>query len=331
MIERRLAQHPDIGRENSMNLQKLLIPLDGSRMAEAALPYAGVFSRATGAELYLLGVADTTREAILSPGPTTIAWLLSRERERLQSYLQTTAAALRCGEVSCVPLVEEGNPPDEILAAADRLDADAIFMATHGRGVVARWIIGSVANAIIRRSSRPVLAVQPAPEGQPEQQPISLRRIMVPLDGSQLAEAALPLAADLARATGALLMLVRVEPNIYLHGGYEFVPDFEYPTARTRATVQTYLARVGEAFAADVQHEVTVLRGSPDDELHRFAGEHGVDLTVMTTHGYGGLRRLVIGSTSDRLVRSGLPILLVPPATIPAMAAPAGSAVQAVR
>jgi nucleotide-binding universal stress UspA family protein len=167
----------------------------------------------------------------------------------------------------------------------------------------------------MRTGTTPTLLVQPPAEGAPGG--VSLRRIMVPLDGSPLAEAALPLAGQLALATGARLILVRVEPfGPAIAGGFELVPDFSFAEIGVCTPAEAYLQDVSHTLAAGLQVETVVLRGPVAVALEDFGRDSHADLVVMATHGRGGLRRLVIGSSADRLVRSRLPVLLVRPSVV---------------
>jgi nucleotide-binding universal stress UspA family protein len=147
---------------------------------------------------------------------------------------------------------------------------------------------------------------------------VALRRLMVPLDGSALAEAALPVAAYLAQAAGAKLLLVRAEPWLASHmGEFEYagyVTDIERLEAEVAARAMSYLALVQEQLPPGLGVETAVHRGYIVDALLDCAERGDIDLIAMSTHGRGGLRRLVLGSTADRFVRAGLPTLLVPPA-----------------
>jgi nucleotide-binding universal stress UspA family protein len=138
---------------------------------------------------------------------------------------------------------------------------------------------------------------------------------MVPLDGSDLAEAALPLARELAMAVGARVMLVRVEPFIGLRTGAYAVPaaDVAYMEAAAATAAEAYLQEVRGQLSEEVRTDTLLVRGAPAPELVAFAQREHADLVVMATHGRGGLRRLVLGSTADRMVRSGVPTLLVRP------------------
>jgi nucleotide-binding universal stress UspA family protein len=141
---------------------------------------------------------------------------------------------------------------------------------------------------------------------------------MVPLDGSPLAERALPVAADICRAAGATLLLVRVEP--FVSAGTtpdEAVPDFTRFDDEVVAAAEAYLHKLATELPQGVHWETFVLRGFTSATLIEFAEKEGVDLVVMSTHGRGGLRRMAMGSTADRVVRAGTPTLLVRAAPAP--------------
>jgi nucleotide-binding universal stress UspA family protein len=250
-----------------------------------------------------------------SPGlenwPTAVrTYVESTRLDALSQRLTTVAAGLNARGLDAETSVVMGDPADEILAAADAADVALVVMATHGRGGIQRLMVGSVADKVMRMATRPVLLVRP--EETPAVEPIEIRQVMVPLDGSPLAEAALPLAVHIARATGAMLLLVRVEP--FLTAGsapYEAVPDFTQLEADVVAAAEAYLRKVAGDLPVGIHAETFVLRGFSAATLVEFAANEGVDLVVMTTHGRGGLRRLALGSTADRMVRSGMPTLLV--------------------
>jgi nucleotide-binding universal stress UspA family protein len=188
-------------------------------------------------------------------------------------------------------------------------------MATRGHGGVQRWLLGSVADKVMRLSSRPVLLIRPP---EPEDGAASLtaavplRRLMVPLDGSPLAEAALPLADSLGAALGASLLFVRVEPwLVTMMPDVGYVPNLAQMDADAEAAAQSYLDEVRGRLTPALQSASTVARGAPAETLIRLVAEDGIDLFVMSTQGRGGLSRLVLGSTADRVVRAGVPTLLV--------------------
>jgi nucleotide-binding universal stress UspA family protein len=302
----------------------VLVPMDGSGRSLAALPYAEAVARATGAAVHLLAVVE--REpggAVARPGfPRTV--LEEMRRVELTRQLEETAAPLRGRGLTVTTDLAYGEPADEILVAADAEPVTMTVMATHGRGAAQRMIVGSVADKVMRLSGRPTLLVR-AQEGEVEAKPIVLRRVMVPLDGSPAAEHCLVAASELASATGATLTLVRVEPYISVSTSpYEPVGvDLASMEAEIAAAAHAYLEDVRSRLPAGFPVETVVLRGFAAAMLIDFVTSGQVDLVVMTTHGRSGVRRLVLGSVADRMVRSGVPVLLTRP--VPAARPGAGA------
>jgi nucleotide-binding universal stress UspA family protein len=301
-----------------MDIKTILVPLDGSQTAEAALPYAEAIAGATGAAVHLLAVVES--EAGGPAGrPLQVRQYLGRiGQEAMTAYLDLTAGALRERGITAATTVVTGDPADEITAAAEDTPDAIIVMATHGRGGLDRWLIGSVADKVMRTATRPTLLVLPPQAALPTRE-VVLRRIMVPLDGSDVAETALAAAGALAGATGATVTLVRVVPWLSTTAAlYGYVPELDRMDADAVAAAEDYLAAVKRRLPAGLRGETIVLRGTAGLMLESFALHEDVDLVVMTTHGAGGLRRLVLGSTADRLVRAGAPALLIRAATLAA-------------
>lgn len=297
-----------------MTIHSVIVPLDESPLAEAALPYAEALARAFGARLHLLGVVERREGGVLSVRPEVRAHVETAARQALTTYLEATAQELRGHSLDVGVLVRSGDPAQEIVAAADEVPDAVIVMATHGRGGMERWLIGSVADKVMRTAPCPVLLVRP-PQAGAERRQVMLRRLMVPLDGSDLAQTALPLAGELARALGATLVLVRVEPWLTMTApSYAYLPDLDRLEADVEALAAASLQEARGRLPADLNVETVVLRGAPAATLIDYArGEGRIDLVVMSTHGAGGLRRLLIGSVADRVVRAGLPTLLIRP------------------
>ncbi len=292
-----------------MNVRCIIVPLDESVLAEAALPYAETLAAGAGAALRLISVVETEPAGLVGGLPEVRAYLERSAEEAREQYLHRTVAALADRGLQATTRVLRGDPVDEILAAADEEADSVIVMATHGRGGMERWLVGSVADKVMRMSTRPVLLVRPREDG--ELADVTLRRVMAPLDGSELSEQALPLATVIARTCGATLVLVRVEPWLAATVPvYGYLPDLGRMDADAAVAAEQYLEDVRRGLPADLTVRTAVLRGAPADALIGFTRRERIDLTVMGTHGAGGFRRFVLGSTADRMIRSGLPVLL---------------------
>jgi CBS domain-containing protein len=207
-------------------------------------------------------------------------------------------AALQAGGLTVSRSIVLGDPVDAILAASSQDDVTMVVMASRGRGAVGRMLVGSVADAVVRSGPRPILIVRPEYIRIPPRK-TRFEQLAVGLDGSPAAEAALPLAGELARATGATLHMVRVEP----------APN--YAQEDTTASARAYLMQARDQLPQSLNVETVVLQGNPAESLEQFVVRERIDLMLMATRGRGGLRRLLLGSTTEALVRAGVPTLLL--------------------
>ncbi len=228
--------------------------------------------------------------------------------------------AARIREAGAIQLATahlSGSPAPALADYAREVGADLVVMTTHGRGGLQRVWLGSVADQLVRSLDVPVLLVRPE-EVAPVQRVPALEEILVPLDGSRWAEAALPSALGVAKLFGARLLLVQVvEPVMLLLDG-PVVPQSldEELMALRRREAQDYLDDVAERIIerGSVSRAIAVLAGNALAGIQAAAASPGIGMIAMATHGRGGLRRLAIGSVTDKLVRTGhLPVLVTRP------------------
>jgi nucleotide-binding universal stress UspA family protein len=295
-----------------MERTTVLVPLDGSTLSAVARPYADAIARAMEAPLRLLAVVEREPGVSESQPVEVHAHLERGHVEGVTHTLETTATEPREHGLRVSTDVLKGDPVDEILAAADQENVRMTVMANHGRGGFQRALVGSVSDKVMRLNAHPTFLIRSEEQGTLG--PVSLRRLMVLLESSPLAEAAVPVATELAGATSALLVLVRVQPfttPMWLpDASPEAITEME---AADVADAEQYVAGVRRGIPPAVRTDAKVLRGSAALELPQFASEADIGLVVITTHGRGGFRRLVLVSVADRMVRAGLPVLLVQP------------------
>ncbi len=300
----------------------MLVPLDGSPLAERALPYAEALARKTGAPLALVrAVPFLARPATDEPYPTLAEARDAAAREA-RDYLDGVAARLTARGVAAETAVPYADEAEGIIEEARRRGADPIVMATHGRGGLGRWVYGSVAEAVLARTPVPLLLVRAwAPEGAAAlagDRPL----LLAPLDGSPFAEAALPVAEGLADRLGGDLLLLRavLRPGPDFGPGWFAAPLLRDEPAADEGAARDYLRRVAEGFARRGRTVQTELRaGAPAEVIAAIGRERGAALAVMATRGYTGAERALLGSVADATLRHGsLPLLLVrPPAPDP--------------
>jgi nucleotide-binding universal stress UspA family protein len=304
--------------------KKILVPLDRSALAEQAIGQAALLARRAKAAIDLVTVHVPFPFAGFSDKPWD-----DKEAAAEAKYLEAIQAELRSGsDVPATYVVLKGEPAEHIRLRALDVGADLIVMTTHGRTGLSRLWLGSVADSVVRHSTVPVLMLRPVKSSRGRaaaRRPF--KRILVPLDGSALAADALGPATDLARATAATLVLLRVVLPVPLMSAYDStVPFARQPfvvddaatagiTAATRRDIETVAARLHEETGLEVSAD-TVVDSRVAEAIVRFAQSHQVDAVAMSTHGRGATRWL-LGSVADKVLRSGnLPVLLRCPAAV---------------
>lgn len=298
----------------------ILVPLDGSPAAERAVGIAARMARSGGATLNLVHVhTPATLDPISIAGmPVIDAELRSLAADHERAYLSRVAADVAGPDLTPVIARIEGPVAPTLVAHARAIHADLIVLTTHGRGGFAQLWLGSVADALVRNSVAPLLLLRPkTPVAAFESEPF--HRIMVLLDGSPLAESVLPHAQALAAGEGAELILLRVVDTLLAPNAMPYADIYRLDQTaiiKARAAAHDYLDAHAEPLRAaglTVHTQVT-----QDDEPWRAiltaAEANAVDLVAIATRGQGGMAKLFLGSTADKILRGcTLPILLIHP------------------
>lgn len=300
--------------------ERILVPLDGSALAKQALPYAQEVT-ATGGELVLfhaveeLGDVRDPRGQVGRPGEATDRQRIEASKQHLTMLADGLRKASPGLDVSVTVAI--GDPAEQILRVAGETNVGMIVIASHGRGALGRWTYGSVADRISRQAPVPVMIVRPR-EDEKSIGEVAVHRLLVPLDGSVFAEQALPVAAELAKRLQVPIQLIRaIEPtreiamatapaapisaDLYTELRREAVTDAQQSLDRAAAT----LADSGATITS------RVLDG-PATGAILDAAKPG-DLIVLASHGRSGIKRWVLGSVAEKLVRlAPVPVVLVP-------------------
>lgn len=287
-----------------MAIGSVVIPLDGSELAEEALPYGNSIATRLGAELLLVQVIAGD-----APGGSDDA---ARE------YL--TQAAAKLGD-SVRTSLRMGDVAEQIIEAANETTEALIVMTTRGRSGLGRWLYGSIADRVVREAERPVLLVR---SGMKRAEDGAIHKIIVPLDGSQHAEAALRPAIELTRAFNAQLDLIRIVDQTQWYAMMSPEPVASASAANAinemiqqlSAEAQEYIAGVSDRLKRDDDLTTggVTLEGIPADQILAYERDQKADLVVMSTHGRSGVNRVVFGSVAERVLRQGqTPVLMVRP------------------
>lgn len=268
-------------------LDRILVPLDGSELAEGVLPLVAELARKPASEVVLLRVY-TPR---VIPAPDAYTTADSGEPEATQ-YIESKVLRLREKGVRARGTARLGSSAGTILDVASEERATMIAMATHGRSGMARWTLGSVAEKVLRASPVPVFIHRAMAEATIKSPPFG--RILLPLDGSDLARSIVPSIAEMARTFGSRVLLMHVAE-----------PD--HPEAAEG--VQSIMT---DLVAQGVEGSVIVRTGDPASQILEVAGAHEIGLLAMSTHGRTGPTRWIFGSVTEKVLRAAeVPMLVV--------------------
>jgi len=283
----------------------IIVALDGSPLAERALPVAETLSKRTNWHLALVRAVPYLSRPEGDATYRTLAAARAAATVEARCYLDGLVARLAARGVAATAIVPEEDEAAGILAAAHHDGADLIVMATHGRSGLGRWVYGSVAEEVLAAAPLPVLLVRAWHGAPPDAALEAGGAVLVPLDGSILAETALPIGERLADDLGGELLLLRVVPHAALLRAEAL--------ASQEAIARTYLAKLAGRLGGRGRRILTEVRvGAAAAAIEAVGLEYTAGLVVMATHGLTGLRRSAMGSVADAVVwQDSLPVLLV--------------------
>jgi nucleotide-binding universal stress UspA family protein len=290
-------------------LEKILVPLDGSSLAECVLPHAIFLARAFNGHVTLLHVLEPDNSATQFIDP--LSWYF--HKAELGTYLNEQCHYLQQCGVSVDHELLEGPAATRIIDYADNHQSDLMLLSSHGKTGLSEWGISSIAQKIIWRANTSVMLVRANQAEQSNKMIASYRRILAPLDGSQRAECGLPLAVVLARNSQAKLVLVHVvaKPNLFSR----------FPTAEDTGMVDQLVERNLEEAAEyleqlharlPVENETHLFASdNVSHTLHKLVEQEEIDLVSVSAHGYSSSTQQLYGSVVANLIFYGSTPLLI--------------------
>jgi nucleotide-binding universal stress UspA family protein len=288
----------------------IVIPLDGSPLAEQVFGHLKRISSPAQTELHLVGVLEAWRYAIGTPD-LAMADLITYMRSDQQQYLAKQSQCLQQQGYRVQVHQREGDAALTIVAIAEQVGAQLIAMTTHGRSGMRRWTLGSVAERVIHATDLPVLLARDETITNG-----ALKRILVPLDGSPIAEQALSTVIDLAAMTGATVVLLHVIQALDPTNQrmlFQSKTEAESAVEQWTADGEFYLEGIGQRLLQQgIDYDVRVRTGDPDRVICATTVDAAIDMVIMGTHGRTGVGRWVYGSVANKVLRGiSCPLLLV--------------------
>ena len=294
----------------------IMVPTDGSGFDREAIRAALRVAERSQAKVRLVRVQSMGAFFGVGSSPeaaTILLDVLQQERDRILSELYALAA--ECRNISDAEIgvaLEDGPVPDALQAYARRNEVDLIVISSHGRGGIARLSLGSVTDSLIRHTTIPVLVVKPPVSYLNPEAGVPFRRIIVPLDGSSLAEQILPEVVALAKLDESQLTLLHVlAPRLFSQKASD---DQETPWwDEDIAEVKAYLFRTaGKLREHGCPTTIDVVVGENiAQEIADYARREKANLIAIATHGRGGISRALRGSVADVVTRTSRTSMLV--------------------
>ncbi len=303
--------------------KRILVPLDGSEFSERVLPVAQRLATGLALPVKLLHAIEPEHPSISQSLNERLYYVHSAHHRGLhaRAYAEPVRTRLMEAGLSVDIAIPQGDPGDAIVEEASREPGTLITMSSHGRSGAFRWWTGSVADRVLHKTDSPLLMIRPgdrrgaAAEGK-------FGRIVVPVDGSEIAEQALDHASHLGKSMGLVVELIRAVPSAEEYGNLASLgpanlvsqaPTYAEYRAIVEGEAEGYLAELAGRLKQDgARVDWRVLHGPAAAAIidHSVAREDA--LLVMTTHGRSGVARMVLGSVAERVVRqSGEPVLLI--------------------
>lgn len=288
-------------------LKKILVPLDGSELGEMALVYAKELAGAINLEVQMACATERQDEAT----HRMCGLYLDKVAERLKTQVK------RANPKSDVrTVVIDGDPATGLVEYAEKEGIDLLIMMSHGRSGIMPWAMGSTADKVVQRAQTPVLLVRATVKSTKRRPVQVIKKILLPLDGSPVGEAALPYIVTIAQALDCeviLLGVVEVVQHIHTIGGPDHFVYSEQQIEQMKGETNSYLQKVSKRFVKG-KVRIVLRTGDPAQEIIKISTEENVNMVAMSSHGKSGITRWVMGSVSNKILHSGkTPILLVRP------------------
>lgn len=293
-------------------IQRILLPLDGSELAECALPHAVRCAQATHSEILIVHVLPTSDIHIDIPTVDPLDWRLRKMEAQL--YMEEIAELLGGEGVNVETALLQGEAAESVTQYAKKCDADLIIMSSHGRSGLSGWNSGSVVQKVILTTHTSVMIVPAYRADEVAFTDLSYRTIVAPLDGSRRAESVLPLLRALGQQNQTQIQFVTVVPRPEMLRRAPLSPDddtlADKIVARNRVEAEKYLAQLQSRVRGNVSEHV-LLGNDIVGTLHDFIRQQEADLVILSAHGHSANAARRYGSLATSFIAYGSTPLLI--------------------
>jgi len=290
----------------------ILVPLDGSALAECVLPHVVAMSRTFSSRVTLVRVLKQSHVASRTNVPDPMEWHL--RKTKALSYLEGVARRLKKVDLDVSFSLLEGDPAQQVIEFVHHQHIDLVVLSSHGQSGLSGWNISSVVQKIIFRTHISILVVRAYKLTFDALEGLRYQRLLLPLDGSKRAERILPLATVLAQHHGSQMLVVHVVHHPVLFQTHPLEKDLELTrrlTERNQRQASRYLSQLKPQLPPNGQVHAWVAKNVPI-ALHKFVVQKNVDLVIMSAHGHSAEPHWPFGSIATNAIMYGsVPLLIV--------------------
>lgn len=291
--------------------ERLLVPLDGSIAAGIVVPYVVEIAARSNSEIIMVSVSESKAADVERLYSSYLEHVCEEVRLQLRGY--------GVEQPKMHDHILRGHPATEILRYADETDSGLVVIASRGAASAGPWLLGDIAAKVLRASNRPVLLVRAPAPAEAVQQKRLIKRILAPLDGSRIGEAALPATEALAHPLGAEIVLYQSLEPVFQVAPYNVAFPQQTALEKVRAEARAYLNGISKLLQERGVAVSTVMDSGPAAErIIDYSKANNIDIIAMSTHGRSGIGRWVFGSVTDKVLHAGDTAVLVVRAVQPA-------------
>jgi len=294
-------------------LEHILLPLDGSSLAERVLPHALALSETFNSKLTLLRVVYREKEANQHGMVNPMDWQM--RKSEAESYLKSVQNQLQEVDVESEIQIMEGNPAQQIIGFAQDENVDMVILSSHGSSGISAWNINSTVQKVLLRAFMPVMIIRAYTEGYESLTGLRYDRIFIPLDGSRRAECVLPLAKSICRMQDSKVFLTHIVEEPKLPRQTPLSKEIKTLISELReinlSDAEKYMKEIKDQFPIENVETIIECSKKPTAALHDIIDREKIDLVMLSAHGYSGENRWPYGKIALNFISYGTTPLIV--------------------
>lgn len=293
--------------------EHILLPLDGSSLAEMVLPHAISLSKAFDAKLTLIRVVYQVDHKTQLSSVNPIDWQM--RKSEAEAYIESVQDRLTQKNVRAEGRVIEGRPAQQIIQFAKNNNVDLIILSSHGNSGISGWNINSTVQKVLLRAYMPVMIIRAYQEMGENIESVTYRRIMVPLDGSKRAECILPLVESISEAQGCKVLLTHIVEEPRLPRSQPVSEDIKSIVNQLNEInvheIEAYFSEIRGQFDPHKVETIIEKSEEPSITLHDIVDREDIDLVLLSAHGYSGKGKWPYGKIALNFISYGTTPLII--------------------